>query len=470
MPHLDAYLILLLSRGARAFSFVQNTDLVYQRCVEPQRILSKFKDHPNAITLPDNSECVGLKDEDIFPGEVVDILKPVKYKALESKDPQNIEHTFFDKHKQPLHITMYVRSHFELDKDDPDKMNQFLIGFIRDDTDHSIKEVESAQTSRKLAESTKRFNLALRDSNITIFEQNLSLEYTYIANPPMQTEVSDYIGKNDLELFGKKGYQLRALKEQVLMSGQPYQGQVSVDYHGKERTFDLMLDPKKALHGGIIGVIGTAVDITQRIQRERDLNLALRELTHRTKNIMAVIQAMARQSAREEDNIETFLQYFQRRLSAIARSHDLLVGNNWGGTQLKSLVKEQISQAIDPEDQRLSFKGPDIMISPEATQNIGMALHELTTNAQKYGGLSKDDGRLCIEWVWKEDEAYPNGYLHFVWQEHNNHTIQEPERKGFGTFFLSKALALSLNGECDMSFQNNGLVFHMKILADHVVM
>ena len=141
-----------------------------------------------------------------------------------------------------------------------------------------------------------------------------------------------------------------------------------------------------------IGVTGAAVDITERKEGEAHLRLLMRELTHRSKNLLAVIQAMARQTAKHTGSIQTFVERFGARVQALARSHDLLVQESWHSASLNELVRSQLAYYLDREPDQVLIEGPDVRLKPEAAQSLGLALHELATNAAKHGAMSRSGG------------------------------------------------------------------------------
>src|SRR6476469_7022596 len=117
----------------------------------------------------------------------------------------------------------------------------------------------------------------------------------------------------------------------------------------------------------------------------------MRELTHRTKNLLSVVQAIAMQTAKSGGRLDDFHERFAARLQGLAGSHDLLVQENWSGASMSELVRSQLGHYADSVGQQIHLSGPALLLEPEAAQNLGMALHELSTNAAKYGSLSVAD-------------------------------------------------------------------------------
>ncbi len=155
-------------------------------------------------------------------------------------------------------------------------------------------------------------------------------------------------------------------------------------------------------NGRAVRILGTARDITERKHREQHVRTLLRELVHRSKNLLAVVQAMARQTANGAPSIEDFQRKFSARLQALSMAHDLLVSQDWRGASMCDLVRKQMAYCLDVAQgdlgKRALIEGPPIMLKPEAAQNIGLALHELAVNALTHGALSCENGRIEIRW------------------------------------------------------------------------
>ena len=202
----------------------------------------------------------------------------------------------------------------------------------------------------------------------------------------------------------------------------------------------------------------------ERDEREAHVRLIMRELSHRSKNLLAIVLAIARQTARQTDNFEEFEKRFNARIQALADAHDLLVEQQWVGAPLEDLVRAQLSAfGID----RVAIKGQPIMLRAEAVQNVGLALHELATNASKYGALSVAEGRVDIEWV-LNGAAPDERSLRMVWRESGGPPVSTPTRKGFGRFVLERATVSAL-GKGAIEFNVSGLVWTCEINAEHLV-
>ncbi len=142
----------------------------------------------------------------------------------------------------------------------------------------------------------------------------------------------------------------------------------------------------------------------------------MRELSHRSKNILSVVQSMATQVARQTDSFDDFVLGFSRRLCAFAETHDLLVTAEWEGVEIRELIRVHLAPFHDLSDNSVLIEGPQLKLNPKAAEQIGLALHELATNAVKYGALSVPTGKVKIRWNLETDETH-NSLLRIIWKE-----------------------------------------------------
>jgi two-component sensor histidine kinase len=215
--------------------------------------------------------------------------------------------------------------------------------------------------------------------------------------------------------------------------------------------------------GKAIRMVGTARDVTERKQREAHVRFLMREIAHRSKNLLAVIQAMARQTAVTAGSAHDFEQIFSARLQALAASHDILMDEDWHGASIEELVRTQVGHYVDLIGTRIDLAGPEMMLKPEAAQNLGLALHELATNAAKYGALSNEDGRIEIRWELDQSR------FRIGWQEIGGPPVSPPQREGFGHKVVTRIVTLALEGTVDLRFEPSGLVWRLDIPDKHIL-
>lgn len=195
--------------------------------------------------------------------------------------------------------------------------------------------------------------------------------------------------------------------------------------------------PLRDESGGLTGAVNMLVDITERKQAEESQALLVRELAHRVKNTLAVIMAMARQSLRAA-NAKHFGESFIGRLQALARAHDVLFAANWRGAELGALAREQIEPLAADAPQRLRIGGPQVVLQPSHATALGLLLHELATNASKYGALSNGEGNVEVQWRLRGDNGAPHVVID--WAERDGPAVAPPERNGLGSRLITQGL------------------------------
>jgi two-component sensor histidine kinase len=202
----------------------------------------------------------------------------------------------------------------------------------------------------------------------------------------------------------------------------------------------------------------------ERDERETHVRLIMRELSHRSKNLLAIVLAIARQTARHTSSFGDFESRFNSRIQALADAHDLLVEQQWSGALIDDLVRAQLA-AFGME--KVACHGPRIMLRAEAVQNVALALHELATNASKYGALSVPAGKVDIEWAPEEAPAGGRN-LRLTWRESGGPPVTAPTQKGFGCFVLDRVTVNAL-GQGGLEFKPEGLVWTCIIGPEHLV-
>ncbi|MGH6929237.1 MAG: HWE histidine kinase domain-containing protein, partial [Dongiaceae bacterium] len=221
--------------------------------------------------------------------------------------------------------------------------------------------------------------------------------------------------------------------------------------------------PLRDSSGAVIGAVNMLVDIAERKaaetalhEREARLALLVREIDHRAKNMLAIVQAVARRT--KADSMPEFVETLMGRLHALARAHTLLTEARWAGADLQRLVKQELA-AYGGSAERVTISGPRYAMEPGSAQPLAMALHELATNAAKYGALSVPGGRLAVDWLWASD-----GRLLIRWTETGGPPVRQPSRRGFG-FELIDALSEQLGGTTGFDWRPEGLVCEISLAA-----
>ncbi len=349
------------------------------------------------------------------------------------------------------------------------------VGAALHDAGEQLKERHEAsqRQENRVREAHERLTLALDVSGLGTWDRDLT------TNKITWSE-------GMYRIFGRRHGQFNGTPDEVLSFVHPddrpaFRKAFDETTHGKSTGFDQefrIVRPDGQVRwvlrraqlvrredGRPMSMLGVALDMTERRDREDHISFLMRELAHRSKNLVAVIQAIAHQTARHSSTISDFTERFSARLVSLARTHDLLTGTDRKGAVLEDLLRTQIEPFVEGDGKRLSVTGPRVVLDEAATQSIGLALHELATNAAKYGALSVSQGRVAIEWelIDKPGEAGP---LLLRWRESKGPEVQEPARKGFGHIVIERTLADSLQGAVRLDFAPSGLRWEAEIPPD----
>jgi PAS domain S-box-containing protein len=320
-----------------------------------------------------------------------------------------------------------------------------------------------AARMKDLQDAVRRYETALRGSNVTVFTQDRDLRYTGITNPLFGLATDQIVDRTDDQVLpAESKAAVVALKRAALTSGEAQDAEVSINANAQARWYDLHVEPLRDTDGTVVGLSCAAVDVTERKEGEAHLRLLMRELTHRSKNLLAVIQGLARQTARHVSSVDGFLDQFGARLQALAISHDLLVQEGWHGASLAELTRVYLGQ---PYRSQVAVDGPDVYLKPEATQSLGLALHELTTNAVAFGALSHPAGQVTV--TWKKPSPEEDG-VELLWSETGGPILTAPDRHGFGSLMIERNLVRSLDARVDLSFAPDGIRCRIFIPAAHL--
>lgn len=200
-------------------------------------------------------------------------------------------------------------------------------------------------------------------------------------------------------------------------------------------------------------------DVTERLANEEVRLLLAREVDHRAKNALALVQALV--SLTRAPTYETFVEAVEGRVAALARAHSLLARNQWSGGNMRQIIREEVAAYVGQG--QVVYEGPDVLLAAKAVQPISLLLHELATNAVKYGALSVPEGRLHVSWA-----VDPNRALILEWRELGGPPVTTPKHKGFGSTLISTVTARQLNGTVTVTYDPAGIIAKAKLPADIV--
>jgi PAS domain S-box-containing protein len=291
------------------------------------------------------------------------------------------------------------------------------------------------------------------DGTITTWNQAAEGLYGYASN--------EVIGRKMDMLFPAEGMGSELSWASFLAARQSQREAVQVTKSGKQ--IDVAISIAK-FDGADVpeGISVIARDISERNRAQEHIKFLLRESSHRSKNLLAVIQAIAFQTARAADTVDQFQSRFGERLRSMALSHDLLVSEDWKRANLGELVRLQLQPFAEP-GARLRLDGSDAYVTPDAAQYIGLALHELATNAAKYGAWSVPAGQVVIKW-----EILPDAGLHLSWRERNGPSVRRPLHKGFGSTLTENVIVQALEAKVFADFAPEGRAWTIEVPPQYV--
>lgn len=225
----------------------------------------------------------------------------------------------------------------------------------------------------------------------------------------------------------------------------------------------LTISPVKDANGSLIGVSKIARDISQRKQAQARQELLTREIHHRTKNLFAVVQAVVRQSFAGKQTVADAKSAVLSRLSSLGQTYLMLIDTQMEGADFRGIVEAEMSPFAD----RVRIEGPAVMLTARAAQDFGLAVHELATNAAKYGALSNSTGQVDISWAVGESKG--SAVFAFLWQEVGSPPVLKPERKGFGSIVLERIMGDYSAGPPRIEFAPSGVRYELKARLDTIM-
>ncbi|MFN3208112.1 MAG: PAS domain S-box protein [Roseovarius sp.] len=237
---------------------------------------------------------------------------------------------------------------------------------------------------------------------------------------------------------------------------------------GTPREVWISCAPIRGADGDVVAISNIHRDISEIRKAEKAREMMSREVIHRAKNMLTIVSAIQRQTARSAETPEEFHKHFADRISALSRSTDLLVTGNWDDVDMRDLVIGHLRPFTTPDDPRIGVSGPDLRLMPQAVQTIGIALHELATNAMKYGALARDDGEIHV--TWKPVQDAEGAGLDLSWRETSPTELteaQEVTKQGFGNTVLTSLAPSMLGTGAEYELDGEGVLWRIRIDSQH---
>jgi two-component sensor histidine kinase len=311
---------------------------------------------------------------------------------------------------------------------------------------------------------------ALRNTSVSVFYQNPDLRVIWAQNVPAAWCSGSIVGMLDSDFLPSQAASpVIAAKRAVLLGATPDRLEISIPGVAGEREdqwFDLWIDGDTRPDGAVRGIVTTAVETTEQKRREQTLRVLLREVSHRSRNLLAIIQSIAMQTGRYSSTVDGFLARFRGRLQSLASSQDLVTSSNWRGADLGDLVLGQAARYSATPHAAIRLEGERPWLNPNAALHVGLALHELIANSVSYGALSRPGGSVTLS-ADLEPDAAGQASLSVTWTE-----IVDPARqpieagmreKRFGSVALERIVPASLNGSAKLTIDGGVLKYRLVV-------
>ncbi|MCD7060171.1 sensor histidine kinase [Pelagibacterium xiamenense] len=307
---------------------------------------------------------------------------------------------------------------------------------------------------------------ALGRTPVSVFYQSTGLIYQWAENLPRGLDDAQVLGNSDSDFLPRLAAdRLTAAKNRVLETAEPQRFELPVNLGGEVRWFDVWVDPDRNAEGAVIGIFSTLIEMTDQKRREVQLKSLLREVSHRSKNLLAIILSLASQTARSSTSLSGFVAAFSGRLQAIARAQDLVTDRDWHGALLSDLVARQVALFRGDKALPVSVSGDDIVISPNAALYVGLAIHELAANAVKHGQLVSVNGHIDVEArLVSNAEGARSLKLDWIESDGKDGTELEP----LTLAFLENVVPLAVEGEGTVVRNEGALRYSLEIDGGHL--
>ena len=333
-----------------------------------------------------------------------------------------------------------------------DRIAGVVIAFV-DITDRKLAQ-DAINEARLFAEAiinTVRHPVIVLDADLRV--QSINPAFSEAFNCPAEECRGNLLHELDHGAWDIP--KLRQLLHEVLSEERSFEGFEIEHVFPKRGRRNMLLNARKLAHGGDTAqlILLAIEDVTERHDAEALRQTLINELSHRVKNMLAMVQSIGSQTLRQSDSLEQFKLAFEGRLKSLARVHDLLLRENWSGADLEQLVR----RTMEPhgKETQITISGPSLSLSPEAGVAMAMVLNELATNAVKYGALSQESGHLGIKW---QIASRPEGkWVELDWVETGGPAVTPPARRGFGSTLIERSIAHQLSGTIALEFRAEGL-------------
>ncbi|MGJ4927390.1 sensor histidine kinase [Bradyrhizobium sp. HKCCYLS2038] len=389
------------------------------------------------------AEMIGQRASQIIPPELKEEAHAIRERVGSGEAIESFETVRLRKDGRPIEVAVT----FSPIRDDHDQIVG-ISGILRDVTQSKQAERGAAMLAAIVASSSDGVVSKTLDGTITSWNKSAERIFGFSEGEMINRSIRTIIPQE------RQAEEDRILT--TVLSGEMIDNFETIRLRKDGALIDVSVtvSPVRDSAGRIIGASKIVRDITDKRQTREQLRTLLAEVNHRSKNLLSLVQAIARQMTRHGRQLD--LERFLERLQAIASNQDLLIQNDWRFIPIVGLVRSQLSAFADLVGNRIAIDGPPIELTPEAAQAIGMAIHELATNAAKYGALSTDDGRITLAW------SHDGDWFDMDWRESGGPQVSAPEHGGFGSRVISDMVRAGLDGTVEVDFAPSGLRWHLR--------
>lgn len=312
--------------------------------------------------------------------------------------------------------------------------------------------------------------LALRDTPVTLFCLDREGHILWVENPQPGWNAEALIGRRDSELFGSRNMSLLdAAKAMLHETGHDQTLEVKIlsPEDATWRAFKVIIKLMHGEGGEVAGYLCSSIDISEEKRREAQLQALLREVAHRSKNMLAMVLSLSSQTARATIDKDHFMRRFTGRIQSLAKSQDIITDSDWRGGRISDLARRQVSSVMPFANAKITVSGPEVELTPNGALHVGLALHELCTNAISFGALSVAEGTIEIN----TKVAFANGEKTAVmtWTERPRIERETSRMKCFGRIALERIVPNAVNGRGALQFLDDRIVYSLSIGSSEIV-
>jgi two-component sensor histidine kinase len=306
----------------------------------------------------------------------------------------------------------------------------------------------------------------LPDLRLSVLFQDRTMTYVWAENVPETLRGRRIVGTTDEEILAPAdAARLSVLKREVLASGRPARTDLVLQGATGPQHYEVRINAAHDAKGEIDGIITVLIDLTEQRRREQTLRTLLREVSHRSKNLLAIILSIATQTGRYSKTVDLFLARFRGRIQSLAASQDLVTSSNWRGASLYELILNQTARYTSDPEQSIRFSGFNPHLTPNAALHIGLGLHELVVNSVVHGALSQPGGEARVTAELVGDPPDSKAFI-LRWEEivPDSRSAQLGERR-FGSVALERVVPAAIDGTAHLSLEGRALTYELSVPA-----